>query len=225
MSILSTCEENNTQLADHHCNYRRHKHLDYHFDVNTKTLYTPGTTQVRDKHIVHNSFENTHSQNTTKSKRSLPRAPSFGKIIRCVHDRIECQISLKNKQTQPCQKYLRERPPHTTTMVPFLVSVVVAPLATPRENPTTTRHVLISVFALRETVCAPDRSDKRDERRKTLTTRSGDATKKTTTNQANVNNPFTHTSHNPLCNERVCAAPLGEPSKQKLTCFCTLSTM
>ena len=168
----STNEENNTQLADHHCNYRRHKHLDYHFDVNTNTLYTPGTTQVRDKHNVHKKFENTHSQNTAKSKRCLPRVPSFGKIIRFVHDRIECQISLKNPQTQRCQKYLRERPLHTTTMVPFLVTVVVAPLATPRENPTTTRHVLISVFVLREAVCAADRLDKRDERRNTLTTRS-----------------------------------------------------
>ena len=178
----STYEENNTQLADHHCNYRRHKHLDYHFDDNTNTLYTPGTTQVRDKHNVHNSFENTHSQNTARSKRCLPRVPSFCKMNRFVHDRIECQISLKNPQTQPCQKYLRERPLHTTTMVPFLVSVVVAPLATPRENPTTTRHVLISVFALREAVCAPDRLDKRDEQRNTSTTRSAAMQQKTNEN-------------------------------------------
>ena len=160
----------NSQNA--HCNYRRHKHMDYHFDVNTKTLYTPGTTQLRDKHIVHNSFENTHSQNTAKSKRCLPRVPSFGRITRFVHDRIASQIPIKNPQTQPCQKYHRERPRYTTTKVPSLVTVVVAPLTTPREKPTRTRHVLISVFALREAVCAPDRLDKRDERRNTLTTRS-----------------------------------------------------
>ena len=58
--------------------------MDYHFDDNAKTLYTPGTTQARDK-------QNSH-KHTAKSKRRLPRVPSFGKTIRFVHDRIASQI-------------------------------------------------------------------------------------------------------------------------------------
>ena len=182
-NVHSVCRREVQQSSPHiHRKYCKHKHLDHHFDINTKTLYTPGTTQARDKHNIHNSYEDTHSQNTAKSKRCLPRVPSFGKIIRFVHDRVASQITLKNPQTQPCQKYLRERPLHTTTMVPFLVSVVVAPLATPREKPTTTRHVLIIVFALREAVCAPDRLDKRDERRNTSTIRSAAMQQKTNEN-------------------------------------------
>ena len=158
----STYEENNTQLADHHCNYRGHKQTPGpSFSTKTLkhcTLLAPRKCETNTTFATHLKTL-THKTQQNQSDVFLV-CQVFCKMNRFVHDRIECQISLKNPQTQPCQKYLRERPAHTTTMVPFLVPVVVAPLATPRENPTTTRHVLISVFALREAVCAPDRLDK-----------------------------------------------------------------
>ena len=142
--------------------------MDYHFDYNAKTLYNPGTTQARDKHNSH--------KHTAKPKRRLPRVPSFGKTIRFVHDRIECQIPIKNPQTQPCQKYLLERPLHTKTMVPFLVPVVIAPLATPRENPTTTRQACACWCLCHAKLCA------RDEQRNTSTIRSAAMQKRTKQN-------------------------------------------